>query len=132
MMNMFKQFLKKLNLTEMIYMNWLEIYHVMMMKELYDISVLFLRCLRNLKKWSWLGKIGKNGVKNGVKKSVPKSANIHYFCLFPQNLKNINHIYNDHVGDDMTKEEFRRFCKKCWEKPHGFAVIDLTSKKDTV
>ena len=34
------------------------------------------------------------------------------------------------MGDDMTKEEFRRFCKKCWEKPHGFAVIDLTSKKD--
>ena len=30
-----------MNLTEMIYMNWLEIYHVMMMKELYDISVLF-------------------------------------------------------------------------------------------
>ena len=30
----------------------------------------------------------------------------------------------------MTKEEFRKFCKKCWEKPYGFAVIDLTSKKD--
>ena len=57
--------------------------------------------------------------------------NANFICLFPQDLKNINHIYNDHVGDDMTKEEFRRFCKKCWEKPHGFAVIDLTSKKDT-
>ena len=31
----------------------------------------------------------------------------------------------------MTKEEFKKFCKKCWEKPHGFAVIDLTSKKDS-
>ena len=30
----------------------------------------------------------------------------------------------------MMKEEFRKFCKKCWEKPHGFAVIDQTSKKD--
>ena len=48
----------------------------------------------------------------------------------PQDLKNINHIFNDHVGDDMTKEEFIKFCKKCWEKPHGFAVIDLTSRKD--
>ena len=48
----------------MIYMNWLEIYHVMMMmKELYDISVLFLRCLRNFEKWSWIEKIGKNEVK---------------------------------------------------------------------
>ena len=56
--------------------------------------------------------------------------NANFICLFPQDLKNINHIYNDHVGDDMTKEEFRNFCKKCWEKPYGFAVIDLTSKKD--
>ena len=55
--------------------------------------------------------------------------NAYFICLFPQDLKNINHIYNDHVGDDMMKEEFRKFCKKCWEKPHGFAVIDLTSKK---
>ena len=39
-------------------------------------------------------------------------------------------IYSDHVGEDMTKEEFRKFCKMCWEKPYGFAVIDLTSKKD--
>ena len=56
--------------------------------------------------------------------------NANFICLFPQDLKNINHIYNDHVGDDMTREEFRKFCKKCWEKPHGFAVIDLTSKKE--
>ena len=57
--------------------------------------------------------------------------NANFICLFPQDLKNINHIYNDHVGDNMTKEEFRKFCKKCWEKPHGFAVIDLASKKDS-
>ena len=57
--------------------------------------------------------------------------NANFICLFPQDLKNINHIYNDHVGDDMTKEVFRKFCKKCWEKPHGFAVIDLTSKNDS-
>ena len=56
--------------------------------------------------------------------------NANFICLFPQDLKNINHIYNDRVGDDMKKEEFRKFCKKCWEKSHGFAVIDLTSKKD--
>ena len=31
----------------------------------------------------------------------------------------------------MKKDEFRKFCKKCWDKPHGFAVIDLTSKKDS-
>ena len=57
-----------------------------------------------------------------------ESAN--FICLFPQDLKNINHIYNDHVGEDMSKEEFRKLRHECWEKPYGFAVIDVTSKKD--
>ena len=56
--------------------------------------------------------------------------NTNFICLFPQDLKNINHIYSDHVGEDMSVEEFRKFCRKCWEKLHGFNVIDLTSKKD--
>ena len=30
----------------------------------------------------------------------------------------------------MPKDEFRKFCNKCWLKPFAFAVIDLTSKKD--
>ena len=55
--------------------------------------------------------------------------NANFICLFPHDLKNINHIYNDRVGEDMSKEEFRKFCRTCWEKPHSFAVIDLTSKK---
>ena len=74
MMNMF---LKKLNLTEMIYMNWLEIYHVMMMKELYDISVLFLRYLRNFEKWSKVEKMRKNRGK-WAKIAAPESPIIYY------------------------------------------------------
>ena len=62
------------------------------------------------------------------RQTIRENANV--ICLFPQNLKNINHIYNNHVGEDMSKEEFRKFCCKCWEKPHGFTVIDLTGKKD--
>ena len=34
-----------------------------MMKKLYDISMLFLRCLRDFEKWSWIEKIGKNWEK---------------------------------------------------------------------
>lgn len=55
--------------------------------------------------------------------------NANFICLFPQDQKNINHIYNDHVSQDMTKEEFRKLCKTAWEQPHGFVVIDLTSNK---
>ena len=52
-----------------------------------------------------------------------------FHCLFPQNLKNFNHIFDDHVTSDMTKEEFRQLCKTAWEKQHGFVIIDLSSKK---
>jgi hypothetical protein len=55
--------------------------------------------------------------------------NANFICLFPQDLKNINHIYSDHIGvDDMTIEEFRKLCKTAWDETHGFVVIDLTSK----
>ena len=55
--------------------------------------------------------------------------NAHFMCLFPQDLKNLNHIFVDHVGSDMTMEEFRQLCTTTWEKQHGFVIIDLTSKK---
>ena len=55
--------------------------------------------------------------------------NANFICLFPQDLKNLNHIFDDHVASDMTKEEFRQLCKTAWEKQHGFEIIDLTSKK---
>lgn len=55
--------------------------------------------------------------------------NANFFCLFPQDAKNINHIYNDHVGGDMSKEHFKNLCSKAWEQPHGFVTIDLSSHK---
>ena len=61
------------------------------------------------------------------RQTVRENAN--FSCLFPQDLKNPNHIFDDHVGSDMTKEEFRQLCKTAWEKHHGFVIIDLSSKK---
>ena len=46
--------------------------------------------------------------------------NANFICLFPQDLKNINHIYNDHVGEDMSKEEFRKSCHEYWKKTARF------------
>ena len=42
--------------------------------------------------------------------------NANFICLFPQDLKNLNHIFDDRVGSDMTKEEFRQLCKTAWKK----------------
>ena len=39
------------------------------------------------------------------RQTIRESAN--FICLFPQDLKNLNHIFDDHVGSDMTKEESR-------------------------
>ena len=55
--------------------------------------------------------------------------NANFISLFPQDLKNLNHIFDDHVGSEMTKEEFRQLCKTAWEKQRGFVIIDLSSKK---
>ena len=45
---------------------------------------------------------------------LPRQAireNANFICLFPQDLKNLNYIFDDHSGSDMTKEEFRQLCK---------------------
>ena len=57
------------------------------------------------------------------------TENANFICLFPQDLKNLNHIFDDHVGSDMIKEEFRQLCKTAGEKQNGFVIIDLSNKK---
>ena len=37
--------------------------------------------------------------------------NANFICLFPQDQKNLNHVFDDHVTSDMTKKEFRQLCK---------------------
>ena len=42
------------------------------------------------------------------------------------------HIHADHCDDDMTLDEFNKFCRKVWKTPpghHNFVTIDLTSGK---
>ena len=58
--------------------------------------------------------------------------NANFICLFPQDLKNLHHIFDDRVGSDKAKEEFRQLCKTAWEKQHGFVIIDLSSENTTV
>ena len=62
-----------------------------------------------------------------LRQTIRENAN--FICLFPQDLKNLNHIFDDHVGSGMIKEEFRQLCKTAWKKQHGFVIIDLSSKK---
>ena len=45
--------------------------------------------------------------------------NANFTFLFSQDLKNLNHIFEDHVGSDVTKEEFRQLRKAAWENNIG-------------
>ena len=54
---------------------------------------------------------------------------MNFLVLFPQDVKNLSHIYADHCDGDMTLDEFKNFCQKVWSIDHNFVVIDLTSKK---
>ena len=60
------------------------------------------------------------------RKTVRENSN--FILLFPQDDKNLNHIHKDHCTD-ISLDEFKRFCKQCWEKKHNFVVIDLSSEK---
>ena len=52
------------------------------------------------------------------RQTIRENSNL--ICLFRQDLKSLNHIYADHVGDDMTKEEL---------VSSHFANFGLKSKK---
>ena len=53
--------------------------------------------------------------------------NANFIILFPQDAKNLVHIYADHCDGDMPIEEF---CRRVWNTgKRNFVTIDLTSEK---
>lgn len=58
---------------------------------------------------------------------IPKQLirdNINFLILFRQDLTNLRHIFNDHVINDMSFDDFIKICRTCWEHRYGFLVID--------
>ena len=56
--------------------------------------------------------------------------NTNFIILFPQDMKNLNHIHADHCANDMTLDEFKKFCVSIWNSAgYNSVVIDLTSSK---
>ena len=50
--------------------------------------------------------------------------------MFPQDSKNLQHIYADHCDGDMSWLEFKQFCRSVWDSgDHQFVTLDLTSDK---
>ena len=62
------------------------------------------------------------------RQTIRENANLMF--IFPQDGKNVSHLYNDHVAPDMSLQEFKDFCQRCWSKPYGFVTIDLSSGRE--
>lgn len=59
--------------------------------------------------------------------SIPKQLirdNANLLIIFPQDVTNLKHIYDDHVSVDMSFQKFKEMCSLCWSEPNGFIVID--------
>lgn len=65
--------------------------------------------------------------------SIPKQLirdNCNLLVLFKQDLRNLKHIYDDHLVGDITFEDFKTICRNCWNNPHDILVIDLDCPHD--
>ena len=60
------------------------------------------------------------------RQTVRENAN--FYIFFPQDNKNLSHIYQDHCAvDGVTYSDFRNFCSDVWNSgKHNFVTIDLT------
>ena len=43
--------------------------------------------------------------------------------IFPQDNRNLKHIYDELVNLDMSYKEFLKMCRLCWQENHNFLTI---------
>lgn len=58
---------------------------------------------------------------------IPKQLirdNVNLLVIFKQDDTNLKHIYNDHVGADMSFKQFKDLCGKAWAENYGNLVIN--------
>lgn len=67
-----------------------------------------------------LSKVGKHLIRD----------NATIFILFRQDMRNLKNFYNDNISTDITFSKFLEMCLYCWEKPHGYIIINLDCKKN--
>lgn len=57
---------------------------------------------------------------------IPKHLirdNANVLIVFKQDDQNLRHIYSDHIGADMSFEDFKSMCALCWKEQYGFLSI---------
>lgn len=64
---------------------------------------------------------------------VPKQLvrdNSNLIILFKQDDINLKHVYDEHVGSDMSWAQFREMCSAVWSKPFSYLVINKDCEKN--
>ena len=62
------------------------------------------------------------------KRTIRNNSN--KIILFDQTLKDIEHIYRDVAGYDMSYDEFNDLCRKSWDEGYKYFCIDRSKKRD--
>ena len=62
------------------------------------------------------------------KRTIRNNSN--KIILFNQTLKDIEHVYRDVAGYDMSYDEIKELCRKSWEEKYNYLCIDRSKKRD--
>ena len=62
------------------------------------------------------------------KRTIRNNSNI--IILFQQTLKDVEHIYRDIAGFDMSNDEFKSLCREAWRDPYNYLIINRLEDKN--
>ena len=62
------------------------------------------------------------------KRTIRNNSNI--IILFQQTLKDVEHIYRDIAGFDMSYDDFKRLCKEAWRDKYNYLLINRLEDKN--
>ena len=62
------------------------------------------------------------------KRTIRNNSNI--IILFQQTLKDVEHIYRDIAGFDMSNDEFKSLCREAWRDNHNYLLINRLEDKN--
>ena len=62
------------------------------------------------------------------KRTIRNNSNI--IILFQQTLKDVEHIYRDIAGFDMSNDEFKSLCREAWRDPYNYLLINRLKDKN--
>ena len=62
------------------------------------------------------------------KRTIRNNSNI--IILFQQTLKDVEHIYRDKAGFDMSNDEFKSLCREAWRDNYNYLLINRFEDKN--